>query len=342
MSKKLSIIVPFYKGEAFIGKTVCRILEKQKYEPKEIIIVDDGSPDLMNGFLEKMREIDTCIKVFHKENGGVADARNYGIDIAEGEFIAFFDQDDDADKNMYSELIEAMENNDFVSSNFYAVSRGRSFEQKIITRDVPCIGGQELSLLRKQKAYGKLMDVSDYKFPSTVWNCIFKRSVITENSIKFHANVDCDDDYNFLLDYLSFCGKITLCQKAYYRWNVRADSESHRKKYIENYYEKLKKQYLFKINSFKNVSEEKQEKRMFAIMYWAESLYKVLDNEKSSEEVKSSKEIAVLIKMIIKKEQIKYKWCCFNMLWKVKGRKHAAVYWLCTHKLTPIAIQLFA
>jgi glycosyltransferase involved in cell wall biosynthesis len=89
----ISIVVPFYKGETYLEKTIDSIL-MQSYQNFELLIINDGSPDASNDFFDKIAEKDKRISVLHKDNGGVACARRFGIENAKTEFIAFCDQDD--------------------------------------------------------------------------------------------------------------------------------------------------------------------------------------------------------------------------------------------------------
>tara|TARA_B110000211_G_scaffold164576_1_gene185775 strand:+ start:8556 stop:9491 length:936 start_codon:yes stop_codon:yes gene_type:complete len=94
MSQALvSVVIPFYKGEQYIEKTINSVLQ-QSYNNFELLIVNDGSPNAESSFFAKLCEKDNRIIVLHKNNGGVACARQFGIAKAKGEFIAFCDQDD--------------------------------------------------------------------------------------------------------------------------------------------------------------------------------------------------------------------------------------------------------
>lgn len=92
-SKKVSIIVPVYKVEKFLERCVESII-KQTYQNIEIILIDDESPDECPKMCDQYEIKDNRIKVIHKKNGGLSDARNAGLDIASGEYIAFVDSDD--------------------------------------------------------------------------------------------------------------------------------------------------------------------------------------------------------------------------------------------------------
>ena len=104
MKNLISVIVPIYKVEKYIEQCVNSII-KQTYGNLEIILVDDGSPDTCPQICENFAKKDTRIKVIHKINGGLSDARNAGIKIASGDYITFVDSDDylklDMIENLY-------------------------------------------------------------------------------------------------------------------------------------------------------------------------------------------------------------------------------------------------
>ena len=93
MMPTISVIVPVYKAEKYIESCVRSILS-QTYGDFELILVEDGSPDRSGEICDALAKTDTRIRVIHKENGGAATARNAGLDVATGDFIAFIDGDD--------------------------------------------------------------------------------------------------------------------------------------------------------------------------------------------------------------------------------------------------------
>lgn len=102
----ISIIVPIYKVEPWLRRCVDSILS-QTYSDLEIILVDDGSPDNCGAICDEYATIDSRVKVIHKPNGGLSDARNAGIAIAKGEYIGFVDSDDYIEPEMYERLLKA-------------------------------------------------------------------------------------------------------------------------------------------------------------------------------------------------------------------------------------------
>ena len=106
--KKISVIIPVYKVEKYIEQCIDSVIN-QTYDNLEIILIDDGSPDRCPQICDKYADQDERIIVIHKKNGGLASARNSGLDIASGDLISFVDSDDWIDKEMYYEMIQLKE-----------------------------------------------------------------------------------------------------------------------------------------------------------------------------------------------------------------------------------------
>lgn len=107
----ISVIVPSYNVEPYLERCV-QSLVSQTYTDLEIILVNDGSSDGTGDLCDKLAGRDHRIRVIHKENGGLSDARNAGIDIAEGEFYSFIDGDDFIETDMYEKMITEMADSD--------------------------------------------------------------------------------------------------------------------------------------------------------------------------------------------------------------------------------------
>ena len=107
--EKISIIVPVYNVEKYL-KTCLDSIINQTYQNLEIILVDDGSTDNSGEICEEYRKTDSRIILIHKENEGLSMARNFGLDIASGDYISFVDSDDFIARNMmealYNRLLE--------------------------------------------------------------------------------------------------------------------------------------------------------------------------------------------------------------------------------------------
>lgn len=109
MNKPLiSVIVPVYKVEAYLERCVSSI-RNQTYQNLEILLVDDGSPDRCGEMCDALAAQDTRIRVIHKENGGLSDARNAGLDAMRGEYVCFVDSDDWIGQNTCALLLERLQ-----------------------------------------------------------------------------------------------------------------------------------------------------------------------------------------------------------------------------------------
>ncbi len=103
----ISIVVPVYKVEDYLSECIESILA-QDYHNIEIILVDDGSPDSCGVICDAYQAKDNRIKVIHKENGGLSDARNFGFRASKGDFVWFIDSDDYIDKNCLLRLVSLL------------------------------------------------------------------------------------------------------------------------------------------------------------------------------------------------------------------------------------------
>lgn len=107
MNDLISVIVPIYKVEPYLDKCIASIVN-QTYKNLEIILVDDGSPDNCPAMCDSWAERDSRIRVIHKPNGGLSDARNAGMAVATGELLAFVDSDDWISPDMYEYLYQRL------------------------------------------------------------------------------------------------------------------------------------------------------------------------------------------------------------------------------------------
>ena len=115
---KLSVVIPVYRVEATLERCVKSVLA-QHVDDMEVILVDDGSPDSCPQMCDEWATKDPRIKVIHKQNGGLSDARNAGIDIAVGDYITFVDSDDYIADDTYPALLAQMSDVDLLE---YAVA----------------------------------------------------------------------------------------------------------------------------------------------------------------------------------------------------------------------------
>lgn len=166
--KLLTIIVPVYKVKDYLRKCVDSILA-QTYKNFELILIDDGSPDECGVICDSYKNKDERVKVIHKTNGGLSSARNAGLEIANGDYIGFVDSDDWIEPNMYSEMIQYLEQNNCTMVEC-AINLANDTTIKMIqTKDNEIISGREA--LKRH-----LDEFNHYSIPRpAVWSKLYKK-----------------------------------------------------------------------------------------------------------------------------------------------------------------------
>ena len=171
--QKISVIVPVYRVEAFLDRCVQSIAE-QSYKNLEIILVDDGSPDNCPAICDAWAERDSRIKVVHKQNGGLSDARNAGMAIATGEFMGFVDSDDWIAPDMYQHLYDLLETD---GSDIAACGVEMVWEDGTPSRMLTKAG---CCVLNQEDAMRAIIEESWLKQP--VWNKLYKTAKMSHNA----------------------------------------------------------------------------------------------------------------------------------------------------------------
>lgn len=197
----ISVILPVYNGEKTIRLCVDSMLA-QDFKNFELIIVDDGSQDNSLEILNKEYAKFSNVKIYSKANGGVADARNYGVDRAEGKWITFIDSDDFVDSNYLSSF---MQKEELREDTFYVVGEKEGFSIDSLKPQYNIYASGEanetmLQLLSNNgSTYGKL----------------FLRERLIENDIRYNENVFYGEDKLFTMQYAAFINRVIYNDKTF-------------------------------------------------------------------------------------------------------------------------------
>ena len=179
----ISVIVPVYKVEAYLDKCISSIVN-QTYANLEIILVDDGSPDNCPTICDSWVARDNRIKVIHKENGGLSDARNAGMAIVTGELLGFVDSDDWIEPDMYQVLYENLVTNDCdISACGVQMDWEDGTPSRALTKDASCV-------LSAEDAMRAIIEESWLKQP--VWYKLYKTELVKDILFpvgKYHEDV---------------------------------------------------------------------------------------------------------------------------------------------------------
>lgn len=185
MNQTVSIIIPIYNVEKYLAACLDSIIG-QTWKELEIILVNDGSTDNCPKVCEEYAAKDRRIKVIHKENGGLSDARNAGLEIATGDFISFVDSDDMISLDFCEKLLYALLSNgaDIAECGFLKFENPKEIKQ-FINSDI-----QKSEVLDTVTALKRLMEVSE---AAVAWNKIFRKEVI--DNIRFPFRKINEDEY---------------------------------------------------------------------------------------------------------------------------------------------------
>lgn len=216
-NSKISLVIPIYKVELYLDRCIKSIVV-QTYTNLEIILVDDGSPDQCPKLCDDWEKRDFRIKVIHKPNGGLSDARNVGIEAATGDYILFVDSDDYISVDMCEKMILAAKknNSDMVMCGFILKYPDREIRTPLITGDVERVYSnlEMLDLFFKTK-----------KVELTVaWNKMYRRDVFfTPEHIRYPVGKLHEDEFTtYKLIYAS--KKITVIPEFLYYYVQRSQS----------------------------------------------------------------------------------------------------------------------
>lgn len=182
---KISVVVPIYKVEKYLNRCVDTIVN-QTYKNLEIILVDDGSPDKCGMIAEEYAKLDSRVKVAHKKNGGLSDARNRGMEHVTGDYILFVDSDDWLEKNMIEKMVKISLKFkvDVVQSAFYyAYEDYLLFDNRFYKKDDPPIVLDNESLMTEL--------VINERVKNFAWGKLYKTDIIRD--IPFEKGVLFED-----------------------------------------------------------------------------------------------------------------------------------------------------
>lgn len=191
----LSIIVPIYNVEKYLTKCIESVLS-QSLNDYELILVDDGSPDNCGCICDQYSGLDSRIRVIHKKNGGLSDARNAGLKIAKGKYIIFLDSDDYMKEESLSDAMGLLMDND-VDLLICPIIK-TYLDGKLVVDMLPI--NKLVEILSRDNMYSRLT-----LSPTTFWGAgknIYKNNLIKDNKIEFKKNLIGAEDCEFFMEFV--------------------------------------------------------------------------------------------------------------------------------------------
>lgn len=225
----ISVIVPIYKVERYFNKCLESIVN-QSYENLEIILVDDGSPDECPQLCEEWKKKDSRIRVIHKENGGLGFARNSGLEIATGSYVAFIDSDDFIELNMFERLYEELVLHE-ADTVYCGLSRysesGDIIKVPMLYSGESFKDGEVVDKILLRMMGNEPERNNAPTFFMSVWHGLYSMSIIRENGIRFPSErIFMSEDLGFHIDYLQHSRKVYVLPDCLYYYRVTQGSLS--------------------------------------------------------------------------------------------------------------------
>lgn len=215
MSNLISIIVPVYNVEKYLNRCVDSLIH-QSYSNVEIILVDDGSTDLSGKLCDELAKLDDRIIVLHKVNGGLSDARNYGVSKCSGDYVLFVDSDDYVDIDICKETLEIALTTDadmvsFKAQQLYECSNKKHKSESQGTGEISILTSKDAGI---RYLYGDGIQHS-------AWSKLYKRDLL--DKVVFPVGMLAEDFATTYL-FISNCRSVAIYDKRLYVYCIRKNS----------------------------------------------------------------------------------------------------------------------
>lgn len=228
---KISVIVPVYKAEAYLHRCIDSILG-QSFSDFELILVEDGSPDSCGAICEEYAAKDSRVKVIHQENRGAAAARNAGLEMATGDYIAFCDSDDLVAPKWLEHL--------------YGCAAPGVLPVCAACKHVGALGQEKAFDGIKKELYpvSEFYTFGRHGLAGYLWNALFRGDIIRARKLRLrtqHEKGDYNEDLIFALEYVRHIRQIVYTSYADYLYDAREGSLS--RSYYGHYFHKYEEKY---------------------------------------------------------------------------------------------------
>ena len=228
---KFSIIIPIFNAEKNLKRTVESVLN-QTYKNFELILINDGSKDKSKEICEEYAKKDSRIKFINKENEGVSQTRNLGIEKAIYKYICFLDSDDYIENNMLEEYVNIINNHNdiqLINSGFFS----EVYDEKNPQIDIINYNEKYYSSIKEIKK--DFVILWDKHLLYNIWNKVYRKDIIQENNIKF-PDYNWGEDIDFNRNYLLHINNMYNTKKAFYHY-IRSSESAITGRYIPNLYD---------------------------------------------------------------------------------------------------------
>jgi len=250
----ISVIMPIYKVEKYLDRTISSVLS-QTHTDLELLLVDDGSPDNSGAICDEWAKKDPRIKVFHIPNSGVSYARNYGIERAQGEYIAFIDSDDFVKPEWLSDMYSVAKNTGadlvkgslvrFVEDDDDLKNHGRYVYHDIAIRSSDRFENEQISAYEYHRRL-----ITDYRYSTPIHliksdiqkKCLFAVGKRNEDYLCYFSILEYTENIQ-IIDSVCYCygtheDSITTSRDSSFSSDIAENSVKHSKIFILKYNDK--------------------------------------------------------------------------------------------------------
>ncbi|MFR8089078.1 MAG: glycosyltransferase family 2 protein [Lachnospirales bacterium] len=329
-SVKVSVIMPVYKVEEYVGRAI-ESIQRQTLTEWELWAVDDGSPDKSGQICDAYAAKDPRIHVIHKENGGAPSARNMAMERAAGEYMFFMDSDDWAEATMLAEMYALAKRDQaqlvvagFYIDTYYTESEYRTDD--FVTEDAVYPDAQSF-----RRASYRLFDKNLLYTP---WNKLYESKYLKEHHLKFPKTFW--DDFPFNLSVVDEIERVTVTSRQYYHF-IRKRAESETAAYRPNMYEKREEEHGWLLALYKKWGIQDEATQEMLARRYIERFIGCVENLTNPSCTQSAKEKKQEIRKMLKNPRVRrclhkarprsiYMKC---MLIPVRLRSVPLLYWEC-------------
>lgn len=240
-----SVIVPVYNVEKYLDETIESVLGDD-FKDIELILVNDGSKDKSGEICKRAAETDSRVIFVDKENGGVASARNAGINVSTGKYLMFLDSDDKYEKGTFLKVAKAISETDcdICQFGFRRFNEKKEWDVPIAFQD-SILDEEEvqkvaLMVLSSNHLDADIKNISREMLARTVTNAAVRSELIKDNRIEFFSFWNNEDDWIFAILCYKEAKKVYLLKECLYRYRSVEGSLNRGRRYIRDIYEKRK------------------------------------------------------------------------------------------------------
>lgn len=243
---KVSIIIPIYKVEKYLSRCLDSVVN-QTLEDIEIVLVDDGSPDSCPEICDRYAKKDSRIKVIHKKNEGLGYARNSGMLIATGEYIAFLDSDDYVSKDMYEKVYSELKSTDAdccVTGYVVKKDSGDEIHKENPLGTAVYESDDIITKVLAGMLGSKPDQTRDTDVGMSVWKCVYRKELLQDKGILFPSERELiSEDIIFQIRVLPQVKRVCTLSEGMYYYCENSNSQSLTKTYSKDKFDRYKKLY---------------------------------------------------------------------------------------------------